>query len=273
MSAPLLVLTDFTPAADAALRYAAALAAQLRVPLVLLHVNRDSIFDPETFTGRVPHRTEGEIAVALDERLRNLAVPTIPAMTTGRSTAAILEVVEQHRPALVVLGKPDVDDLPDELVTTTSLDLLRATQYPLLVVPMAAPAQLPHSIAIAADGAPFRLAAPVAAVAPLLQALQARLTVVHVAEPEDDDSCLGALHMVRQSGLLGDLAEGAVHTRGARNLDVAKGIEHAAQAVHADLLVLIARRHNILGRLFHHSITAQLIRHSHLPVLALPTAG
>ncbi|TGE25274.1 universal stress protein [Hymenobacter aquaticus] len=270
MPAPLLVLTDFTPAADAALQYAAALAAQLHTPLVLLHVNRNSIFDPESFTGKLPQRTEGEIAVALDERMSRLTVPVVPAVTAGRSTAAILEVVEQHRPALLVLGRPEVDELPDELVTTTSLDLLQASQYPLLVVPVATAATAPRRLSLAADGNPFQLAAPAQAVQEVLQKLQARLTIVHVVEPEDDDSCTKALESVRTAGLLTGI-EDKVHTQGVRNLDVAKGIEQAAHTAHAELLVLVARRHSVLGRLFHRSITAQVIRHARLPVLALPT--
>jgi nucleotide-binding universal stress UspA family protein len=271
MTAPLLVLTDFSPAADTALQYAAALAGRLQVPLVVLHVNRNSVFDPETFTGTLPHRSEGEIAVALDERLKGLSVPSVPAMTAGRSTAAIVEVVEQHRPALIILGRPNAEELPDELVTTTALDLLRETPYPLLIVPTNTAAQLPQHIVLAADGAPVRLSNPAQMGQAVLSALQATITVVHVADPEDDDSCTAALESVRAAGLLAG-REDSVRTRGVRNLDIAQGIEQAAQAVQAELLVLIARRHSVLGRLFHRSITAQVIRHTHLPVLALPTS-
>ncbi|UOQ74838.1 universal stress protein [Hymenobacter cellulosilyticus] len=270
MPAPLLVLTDFTPAADAALQYAATLAAHLQVPLVLLHVNRNSIFDPETFTGKIHHRSEGEIAVALNERIQGLKVPAIPAMTTGRSTAAIREIVQQHQPALLVLGRPSVAELPDELVSTTSLDLLSEIQYPLLIVPTATVPQLPQRLALAADNNPFQLAAPAGPVQQLLSALHTTATIVHVAEPEDNDSCHSALGSVQRAGLLTD-GQNPVATHGVRNLDIPRGIEQAVKDIHADLLVLIARRHNILGRLFHRSITAQMIRQTQLPVLVLPT--
>jgi len=38
----------------------------------------------------------------------------------------------------------------------------------------------------------------------------------------------------------------------------------------ADMLVVVARRHSLLGGLFHSSITAQLIQESPIPVLVLP---
>lgn len=270
MPAPLLVLTDFTPAADAALHYAATLAAHLQLPLVLLHVNRNSVFDPETFTGKIPHRSEGEIAVALNERIQSLAVPAVPAMTAGRSTAAIREIVAQHRPALLVLGRPSVAELPDELVSTTSLELLSQIQYPLLIVPANTTNKLPQRLVLAADNNSFQLAPSARPVQTLLNALQTPVTVVHVAEPEDNDSCHAALASVQRAGLLAD-GHPPISTHGVRHLDIPRGLEQALQKTRADGLILIARRHNVLGRLFHRSVTAQMIRQTQLPVLVLPT--
>ncbi|UOQ55589.1 universal stress protein [Hymenobacter cellulosivorans] len=270
MPAPLLVLTDFTPAADAALQYAATLAAHLQLPLVLLHINRTSVFDPETFTGKIPHRSESEIALALDERIQGLSVPAVPAMMTGRSTNAIRGIVAQHQPALLVLGRPGAAELPAELVSTTSLNLLSEIQYPLLIVPATTQHQLPQRLVLAADNNSFQLAPSARPVQSLLNALQTPVTVVHVAEPEDNDSCHAALASVQRAGLLAD-GQHPVSTHGVRNLDIPRGLEQAVRETHADVLVLIARRHNVLGRLFHRSVTAQMIRQTQLPVLVLPT--
>lgn len=50
----------------------------------------------------------------------------------------------------------------------------------------------------------------------------------------------------------------------------AKGILQVAATGHFDLVVLIARPRSFLGALFHHSVTAQVLLHSPLPVLVLP---
>ena len=47
----LLVLTDFFQAAEKALDYATNLAAPLGAQLVLLHVRRDSLLDPDALSG------------------------------------------------------------------------------------------------------------------------------------------------------------------------------------------------------------------------------
>jgi nucleotide-binding universal stress UspA family protein len=38
----------------------------------------------------------------------------------------------------------------------------------------------------------------------------------------------------------------------------------------SDLLVVVTRRHSLLGSLFHRSVTAQLIQESPIPLLLLP---
>ena len=50
----------------------------------------------------------------------------------------------------------------------------------------------------------------------------------------------------------------------------AEGIMQGATELKADILIVVARRHSLLGSLFHRSVTAQLISESQLPILLLP---
>ncbi|QNP51618.1 universal stress protein [Hymenobacter qilianensis] len=50
----------------------------------------------------------------------------------------------------------------------------------------------------------------------------------------------------------------------------AQGILEEANAKEFDMIVVISRRRNFLGQLFHRSVTAQVLMHSELPVLVLP---
>jgi nucleotide-binding universal stress UspA family protein len=49
------------------------------------------------------------------------------------------------------------------------------------------------------------------------------------------------------------------------------GILQACTDHRADMLVLIARQHSLLGSMFHRSVTAQVIERSRVPVLLLPS--
>ena len=77
MAVSLLILTDFFQAANRALDYATNLALPLRARLVLLHVRRDSVLDPEMFTGLLSNLSQQSINLALNHVVQNLPVPVV----------------------------------------------------------------------------------------------------------------------------------------------------------------------------------------------------
>ena len=272
MTLSLLILTDFFRAATEALSYATNLAGPLGARLVLLHVRRDSVLDPELLTGELSDLGQDATALALSRVAGNLAVPVVAEIGHGRVAFAVADAVSRHHPLLVVLGRPDYSETPDELVHTTALDLLRTAPYPMLIVPHAVVSStLPRRVLLAIDGEDFTLGSPAGAMRHLLQALGAELTVLHVApdaalEVSEEE----ALASVRRTGLGADLPAPMRYQRtvAARPAD---GILHAAKVGHADLLVVLARPRSFWGELFHHSVTAEVLLHSPVPVLVLPT--
>ena len=106
----------------------------------------------------------------------------------------------------------------------------------------------------------------------LFAALHAELTVLHVTENTDpDENAAAALQIVQQTGLTADLAL-PIRTLNMNATEPADGILDAARPEDFDLVVLIARPRSFLGELFHHSVSAQVLLHSNVPVLVLPAA-
>lgn len=271
MAHSLLILTDFFEAANQALNYATNLAEPLGARLVLLHVRRDSVLDPEMFTGGLSNLSRDAIALALNSTTRQLSVPVVAEVGHGRVAFAVADAVTRHHPALVVLGRPDQSAIPDELVQTTSLDVLRTNPYPMLVVPhQVATTAPPRHVLLAVDGEEFTLGEHASVIGQLFAALGAKLTVLHVAPNEAatvDDAAI--LHSVTRTGLTTDLP-GVVRTRTVTGKSPVEGILAAAQAAEFDMVALIGRQRSVLGQLFHRSVTAQVLLHSQLPVLVLP---
>ncbi|SHL41509.1 universal stress protein [Hymenobacter psychrotolerans] len=266
MATSLLILTDFFQAANRALDYATNLAEPLKARLVLLHVRRNSVIDPEMFTGELSNLSKEAIALALHSVAGNLSVPVVAEVGHGRVASAVADAVSRHHPALIVLGRPNYDGTPDELVQTTSLDILRTTPYPMLVVPHAvASTAPPRRILLAVDGEPFTLGEYTGAARQLLTDLGAELTVLHVA---NDTAETEALDTVLRTGLATDL-QAMVRVRTVAASTPAEGILATAQPTDFDLVVVIARQHSFLGKLFHRSVTAQVLVHSTVPVLVL----
>jgi nucleotide-binding universal stress UspA family protein len=272
MASSLLILTDFFRAADRALDYATSLAAPLGARLVLLHVRRDSILDPELFTGVLSNLNQEATTLALSRVASNLAVPMVVEIGHGQVALAVADAVSRHHPLLLVLGRPDYSETPDELVHTTSLDILRTAPYPLLVVPAAvATTALPRRVLLALDKEAFTLGKYAGLARNLLNALGAELTVLHVAaHPGPEDQAAEVLESVRWTGLAIDLLE-PVRYRCSTAAAPAEGILAAAQPADYDLVVVLARPRSFWGELFHRSVTAQVLVHSTIPVLVLPT--
>ena len=271
MALSLLVLIDFTQPADHALAYADRLAAAIGARLVLLHVHRDAILDPEQLSGTLVDLDTEAIQLAFASLERVLSAPAVVGIGHGLVVEAVARAVRQHQPTLIVLGRTEAGNTPDELLTPLALALLRTIPHPLLVVP-ASPAALPapHRVLLAVDGEPFTLGTYAGTVRHLFDALPAALTVLHVLPPGSaDELSRQALESVERTGLADDLAE-LTRYRRVSAPHPPEGILRVAKSAEFDLVALIARPRSFLGRLFHHSVTAQVLLHSSIPVLMLP---
>lgn len=271
MALSLLVLTDFTRPADHALAYADCLACATGARLVLLHVRRDAILDPEQLSGTLADLDTEATNLAFASMERGLTAPAVAEVGHGLLTEAVARAVQQYQPTLIVLGRTETGNTPDELLTPLALALMRTIPYPLLVVP-ASPATLPvpRRVLLAVDGEPFTLGPYAGTVRHLLDALSASLTVLYVLPPgSPDERSKQAFESVQRTGLADDLAE-LTHHRGVSAPHPAEGILRVARAAEFDLIALVARPRSFLSRLFHRSVTAQALLHSPIPVLVLP---
>ena len=270
MTPSIVVLTDFFAVTNRALSYAAGLAVPLKASLLLLHVRHDELLAPEEFASR--HTTAGELKTfyALEKLAADQPVATAVDISNFSLTEAVQEVVGQRPPLLMVLGRAGAEPVAEDLVTATAMDLLRHTPYPLLVIPPAGwDVFPPRHLLLAVDGEPFSLVEYRDVLSQLLHATHGTLSLVHVTENgETAPSAAAVLDTVRTNDLVSELAEGSL--RQVYQNTIVGGILQEAAGQRADMLVVIARRHSLLGGLFHRSATAQLLRESAIPVLVLP---
>lgn len=269
MTFSLLVPTDFFQPADHALAYADTLAGAIGAQLVLLHVRRDSPFDPERLSGRAAVQSPEAIELALASLAHTLSAPVLAETGHGRVAAAVVEALGRHQPALAVLGHRNTEALPDELVATVPLDLLRTAPQPMLVVPVrTTAATVPRRVLLAVDTEHFSLGEHMGLVHHFLAALGAQLTVLHVAPHPDATADAAAREAVERTGLPLDLPPLAFQQL--THAQPAEGILQAIAHGKFDMVGLIARPRSFLGALFHRSVTAQVLLHSPVPVLVLP---
>ena len=271
MNLSLLVLTDFFQASDRALAFATSLVRPLGARQVLLHVRRDSAFDPETFTGSLANHGQEAVNVALHSLVSQLPGPAVAEVGHGRVADAVARAARRHHPALVVLGRPNTESTPDELVSTTALELLRTAAQPMLVVPHGVHTlSPPRRVLLAVDDEEFSLGPHTSSMRQVLNGLNAEVTVLHVTQDENTEAAATeVLKIVRRLDLTSDLPQ-PVRTLSRTAPDAAAAILSVAQSADYDMVMVVARQRSYFGTLFHRSVTAQVLLHSTIPVLVLP---
>ncbi|GAB3241291.1 hypothetical protein GCM10027346_36510 [Hymenobacter seoulensis] len=263
-----MVLTDFSATADNALRYAAVVAARLAARIVVLHVRRDSLLEPEAFTGKLVERSDAQLQALLGERYARVEAQGVACTGTvarGDVADALVATARAQAAGLAVAGQRDTEYVPDEMVDSTSLSLLRHAPCPLLIVPHSfAGQQLPATVLLATDGQPAALDATARPINALLRTWQPTMQPVEVVEQEAATGREEAF-LAAGSALLEGLA--TAPTLFPVAADPVAGLLASVPADQNAWLLLVARHHSRLGSLFHHSVTAAMVLHLKVPLL------
>lgn len=184
---PLLAATDFSPAADLAIRRTAQLAAQHAWPLHLAHAIAPGFFDdlqrllsPDAplVSSALVGKTMAELQTLAADPQRTQGVDADCHVLIGKPVDVLLRHAADLAAALIAVGSRGETSLRHLTVGSTAARLLRKTRLPVLVVKEAASAPYRH-VLVATDFSPAALAALRLArtIAP-----QARFTLLHVLE-------------------------------------------------------------------------------------------
>ncbi|MDO7852466.1 universal stress protein [Hymenobacter convexus] len=279
MQPTFVVMTDFSDAAEGALAYATRLANLVDGQLVLLHVLEDQVpvllespLAPVAARLRSrPPASRSSVLGRLTYEARQLPVPAEAEVADAPLGTALHRLMAHRYPQLLVLGRAHAHAWFEHLLTQSHpAAAVEETHVPVLLVPEDWPwSELPRHAVVAADGEPLPLTAACQNLAPLLARLPLTTTVVHVAAHAHGPSrAAEALEAVRQTNLFGPLDGNSVYD--VREIAPAAGLLHAVRELDADLLVVMPRPHSFPGSLFHHDVTAELLRTSPVPVLVLP---
>jgi nucleotide-binding universal stress UspA family protein len=271
MNFSILVLTGFPETAAHPVLTAAALGGP--VPLVLLHVEAAPVLlEPElvAVVAEQTARIEAETMTGLRALAGELPLNTVVVESVRPLAEAVGAAVARYQPLLLVMGLSDSHTLFDKLLRNYVLPVLRATHRPLLLVPTAAVARRPLRVLIAVDGEPFTLTAEALALAPLLATWAASYVVAHVAAHHAKQAAPERLARGRllASGLLPPGSDPESYEMS--HLSAGSGVVQAITDTRADLVVVLVRPRCFLERRFHRSVTAQVLRHSRVPVLLVP---
>jgi nucleotide-binding universal stress UspA family protein len=269
----ILVGTDYTPAGNRAVRYAAELAFHQKATLVVVHATQLMLVTESPLDLRyimeemelADHRRMNSLEAALHKKYDNrLKLKTV--VETGFVRDILRKKMHEHHPDLIVMGMPQVDFLSKKIFGSTSVQVLSATNSPILIIPEKVSYKPIRNVVLAADGQAIQSKKGKAFLHHWLETTQAHLSYLHVK----DDLYPGTLaaywkNMHKQFGT----DEKDVHVLSDITGQTAEIIHQWAKKEKADWIVAVARERNLFWRIIHESISKKLAYLSQLPILII----
>lgn len=266
----ILVPVDFSPASRNAEEYAAALAKALGASVQLLRVYLEPAVAPEQTVGwaETALSLQEENEEWIEQEVRSLqekyGVEVHSTVRTGFKGDTINEVAKDIDADLVVLGMKETKrhQFPGNTVFTA----LRKARRPVLVVPEGMPFKPIRNIVLAADFTSVQDLSCYSVLLALVESWDATLQVVHVAGKA------AAIKPQELSGKLQLQRALARVTYWYHELDednVEDSLLRFTENHPADLLVMVAHRHNFFERLFGTLYTRDLSYKATVPLLVL----
>jgi nucleotide-binding universal stress UspA family protein len=269
----MLVLTDFSDAAQNACIYAAALSKQLKTTNMMLYHSYESILLPPTgFTPVGSNAADSsEDSLTKLTRLKDMMQPLVSPTTEIKIQSdertlvtAVNMLVQQQRAGLVVVGITGKSKLERVLIGSNTLDLANDCLAPLLIVPPVAVFKRIEKIVFACDLRRVSESTPVLAMKGLIDALGATLYILNV----DRDGARfnpDTIKEISDLHLLWDGGEPEYHYTS--HEDTATGIMEFADKIKADLVITVPKIYGFFESILRRSLTNKLAYHTHLPLL------
>ncbi|MFT6167722.1 MAG: nucleotide-binding universal stress UspA family protein [Vicingaceae bacterium] len=266
--------TDFSNNAKHAFQFAKMMAIAQRAQLILLHVYELPIVAPSNdFT------TREQTMTAIDHDLRNAAHQHMKQYTNeldgtqekyavlieeGNTATVISDFCSQEHINLVVMGTKGKTNNRDFIIGSITEKLIKKTQIPVLAIPELAEIRSFKKVVFATDLL-YNSSDELKKVIDFTKLNNSSLTFLHIqTDSKNENNELVNLKEIIAQNKEHDLTFKTIIAD-----TVAHGIESHLKENETDLLVLSNHTKSLFEKLFHRSISKQILLHSKVPLLIL----
>ncbi len=273
----ILVPTDFSATAKNAAIYAIELAKQIGAAKVVIFNAYEAIMPTMTIDPTVPsimpldietYKNISESGLEnfskdLYEACNNQVVlETLSDLNT--LVSGISEAAEKTGASLIVMGITGGNALDESLIGSNTVDVAKAITVPMIIVPPNAVFKTIEEITLAVDLKKVEATTPTQPIKNLLDAIKAKLFVLHVNDGEDEAD------KDDQMTILNGLLEGYnPEYFFVNNISFIDGINDFVDSKNVDLIITIPKKHSWFETLFQRSHTKLLAFHSHVPLMVV----
>ncbi|HET6990024.1 MAG TPA: universal stress protein [Bacteroidia bacterium] len=269
---PILVATDYSPAANHAADYAAQLAKATGARLELFHSWMTPVIGGETLAVPYPiiDLEDSQKKAIVNEGIRlekKWSIQVTPTETVGFAVDEIENFCQQVKPSFVVFGMRHTDPI-EQIFGSTVTAFIKRDKFPVLVVSERAKFKVPKKILLATDLVTKagwheldmlkELAAQFNSVIHIMNAISEKVEHIEIS-----NSAAGH----RLEKVLKDYPHSWHYESDG---DILHSVYKICDEIHADWIAAIPHRMNWIQRLFNKSTTRGLAFNSNIPLLVLP---
>lgn len=269
----ILVPTDYSETANNALYYAIELAKLAKAKIILLHA-----YHVPLPTGDIPvmlvspAELEKENVMRVKKLEKDIAkkfsegVKTEHVVRPGFVPDEILSVIKEKNVDLVVMGIAGQTKISRALIGSNTVDVIKKTKTPVLVIPRDCRFRKVGKIAFACDYQGTINSEVMDKLKEFVKLLKAKVLVLDVVKPDKVPVYENAVAGLSLENSLSGVDHSLYFPEGE---DVTSEINSFVDTYQADWLVMMPHRHKLLEGIFHKSNVRQMAFHTHVPLLSL----
>ncbi|MCW3462671.1 universal stress protein [Chitinophaga nivalis] len=272
----ILVPTDFSDTAYNAATYALELAAQLGTTRIILYHAYELIVPIPDIPTSVPMVNPDDLrSASLEglEKMKKELEALLPLNTTlliradnTLLAATIDEVCKAEGADLIVMGITGGSKMEEILVGSNTIDVVKHTVCPVMVIPAEAKYAPIQKIVFACDLRKVVDSTPIGPLKKLLNVFKAELHVINIDHESRHFTTDTPFETLMLETLLEDY-QPVYHF--IDNPNVVQGIVEFAEENNADLILTIPKKHGLFESIFKRSSTSRLAYKTHLPLLTI----
>ncbi len=269
----IIAATDFTKASANALRFAAEMAIDFKTDLLIVHATHIPVVSDVYFDLRMSMEDwKEEDQKEMDKLLTQMrkkygaALRIQSKLKIGFGPDVIRDTVAGGKIGAVVMGIAHTEKFNQVVFGSTGTDLAGTVNCPVIIVPEKARYKQWKTVAFAFDQQHIPMGKALKTVKEVIELHESNLHFVNVMDTpfiEGDDSSLKPLYK-QFAG-----AQVKAHFLPYRPNMVEEAILEWVRRHKASLLVMVARKHNILWRMFNERMTKKIAFASKVPLIVL----
>lgn len=267
----IIVATDFSPGAENATEYAAALAQRTGSGILLYHAYHLTIPTEVSMVAPDIEVLSESFLEKLNNQASKLRKRHAIDIKTYTSSASLIDelpgLVSEYNADLVVMGMKKDVSFERKIFGSTIASILHLTKFPLLIVPEKASFKDFKDIVFAYDCRILSSRNKLNVLKDLAQELNSKIHVVHIGE---QDLAVKSTRSDRATSLETSLKGTQFSFSNYDEKSTIKGIEKSVHDLKADLVVMVPREPDFMDILLGRSNTKKIAYKSKIPLLAIP---